>query len=80
MACAAFSLATAWLMMLVGSNAAYRTLRADHLARVPPGLDAAEAAALIVSWTTALWRMRFKKLPGCASVLSAGRSLQEKLP
>ncbi len=31
-------------MTLVGSNAAYRTLRADRLARVPAGLDAAEAA------------------------------------
>src|SRR5262249_34248228 len=40
-------------MTVVGSNAAYRTLRADHLARVPAGVDAAEAAALILSWTTA---------------------------
>jgi NADPH:quinone reductase-like Zn-dependent oxidoreductase len=40
-------------MTVVGSNAAYCTLRADHLARVPPGVDAAEAAALILSWTTA---------------------------
>ena len=40
-------------MTVVGSNAAYRTLRADHLARVPEGLDAAEAATLILSWTTA---------------------------
>ena len=40
-------------MTVVGSNAAYRTLRADRLARVPAGLDAAEAAALILSWTTA---------------------------
>jgi NADPH2:quinone reductase len=40
-------------MTVVGSNAAYRTLRADHLARVPAGLDAAEAATLILSWTTA---------------------------
>ncbi|HSA80367.1 MAG TPA: alcohol dehydrogenase catalytic domain-containing protein, partial [Geminicoccaceae bacterium] len=32
-------------MTVVGSNAAYRTLWADHLARVP-GVDAAEAAAL----------------------------------
>src|SRR6187551_645244 len=34
-------------MTVVGSNAAYRTLRADQLARVPPGVAAAEAAALI---------------------------------
>jgi NADPH:quinone reductase-like Zn-dependent oxidoreductase len=40
-------------MTVVGSNAAYRTLRADDLTRVPPGVDAAEAAALILSWTTA---------------------------
>jgi NADPH:quinone reductase-like Zn-dependent oxidoreductase len=39
-------------MTVVGSNAAYRTLRADHLARVPAGIDAAEAATLILSWTT----------------------------
>ena len=43
-------------MTVVGSNAAWRTLRADHLARVPAGVDAAEAAALILSWTTA-WQM-----------------------
>lgn len=40
-------------MTVVGSNAAYRTLRADHVARVPAGLDPAEAATLILSWTTA---------------------------
>ncbi|ACL61006.1 medium chain dehydrogenase/reductase family protein [Methylobacterium nodulans] len=40
-------------MTVVGSNAAYRTLRADDLTRVPPGVDAAEAAALTLSWTTA---------------------------
>jgi NADPH:quinone reductase-like Zn-dependent oxidoreductase len=40
-------------MTVVGSNAAYCTLRADHLARVPAVLDAAEAATLILSWTTA---------------------------
>jgi len=40
-------------MTVVGSNAAYRTLRADRLARVPAGVDSAEAAALILSWTTA---------------------------
>ena len=40
-------------LTVVGSNAAYRTLRADRLTRVPTGLDAAEAAALILSWTTA---------------------------
>jgi NADPH2:quinone reductase len=40
-------------MTVVGSNAAYRTLRANRLARVPASLDAAEAATLILSWTTA---------------------------
>jgi len=40
-------------MTVIGSNAAYRTLRADQLTRVPAGVDAAEAAALILSWTTA---------------------------
>jgi NADPH:quinone reductase len=40
-------------MTVLGSNAAYCTLRADHLTRVPAGVDAAEAAALILSWTTA---------------------------
>jgi NADPH:quinone reductase-like Zn-dependent oxidoreductase len=40
-------------LTVLGSNAAWRTLRADRLARVPAGLDAAEAAALILSWTTA---------------------------
>jgi NADPH2:quinone reductase len=40
-------------LTVVGSNAAWRTLRADRLIRVPAGVDAAEAAALILSWTTA---------------------------
>jgi NADPH2:quinone reductase len=40
-------------MTVLGSNASYCTLRADRLTRVPAGLDAAEVAALILSWTTA---------------------------
>jgi NADPH:quinone reductase-like Zn-dependent oxidoreductase len=40
-------------MTVIGSNAAYCTLRADRLTRVPPGLDPAEVATLILSWTTA---------------------------
>jgi NADPH:quinone reductase len=40
-------------MTVLGSNAAYCTLRVDRLTRVPAGVDAAEAAALILSWTTA---------------------------
>ena len=38
---------------VVGSNATYCTLKARDLIRVPTGVDAAEAAALILSWTTA---------------------------
>src|SRR5204863_8972913 len=40
-------------MTVLGSNAAYRTLRACDLTRVPAAVDTAEAAALILSWTTA---------------------------
>ena len=40
-------------MTVVGSNAAYRILRASDLTRVPEGVDPAEAATLILSWTTA---------------------------
>jgi len=40
-------------MTVLGSNATYRTLRADDLVRVPAGVDAAEAAAMVLSWTTA---------------------------
>jgi NADPH:quinone reductase len=32
-------------MTVVGSNATYRTLRADRIARVPAGLDAADVPA-----------------------------------
>jgi NADPH2:quinone reductase len=40
-------------MTMIGSDAMYRTLRADHLTRVPAGVDSAQAAAMILSWTTA---------------------------
>jgi NADPH:quinone reductase-like Zn-dependent oxidoreductase len=40
-------------MTVLGSNAAYRTLRADRLTRVPADVDPAEAATLILSWMTA---------------------------
>jgi len=40
-------------MTVVGSNADYRTLRANDVTRVPVGVDTAEAATLILSWTTA---------------------------
>jgi NADPH:quinone reductase len=40
-------------MTVLGSNADYRTLQAVHLTRVPAGVDAAETATVILSWTTA---------------------------
>src|SRR5215475_4559172 len=40
-------------MTVLGSNASYRTLKANDLTPVPAGLDAAEAATLILSWMTA---------------------------
>jgi NADPH2:quinone reductase len=40
-------------LTVLGSNAAWCTLRARDLVRVPASLDPAEAAALILSWTTA---------------------------
>lgn len=40
-------------MTVVGSDALYRTLRAQDLTRVPLEVDPAEAATLILSWTTA---------------------------
>lgn len=40
-------------MTVTGSNATYRILRADDLTRVPDDVDPAEAATLILSWTTA---------------------------
>ena len=40
-------------MTVLGANATYCTLPVDRLTRVPRSVDAAEAAALILSWTTA---------------------------
>jgi NADPH:quinone reductase-like Zn-dependent oxidoreductase len=40
-------------MTVLGSNASYRTLRATDVVRVPKAVDAAEAAAMVLSWTTA---------------------------
>lgn len=40
-------------MTVTGSNATYRTLKARDLTRVPADIDPAEAATLILSWTTA---------------------------
>jgi NADPH:quinone reductase-like Zn-dependent oxidoreductase len=52
-------------MTVVGSNATYRTLRADDLTRVPPGVDAAQAAAIVLSWTRRPAR-RLRLLLECA--------------
>src|SRR5437868_6185129 len=57
-------------LTVLGSNAAYCTLRADRLTRVPAGVDAAEAAALILSWTTA-----YQLLHRAARVQRAQRAL-----
>src|SRR5262245_20843225 len=51
-------------MTVVGSNAAYRTLRASDLTRVPAGV-AAKAAALILSWTTAYQLLH--RTAGCSA-------------
>ena len=40
-------------MTVTGSNATYRILKADDLTPVPTDVDPAEAATLILSWTTA---------------------------
>jgi NADPH:quinone reductase len=60
-------------MTVIGSNAAYRTLRADRLAHVPAGVDAAEAATLILSWTTAYQLLhRASRVPRGQRVLVHG--------
>jgi NADPH:quinone reductase len=41
------------IMTVVGSNTDYCTVRASRVTRLPPGLDPAEAATLILSWMTA---------------------------
>jgi NADPH:quinone reductase-like Zn-dependent oxidoreductase len=53
-------------MTVVGSNAAYRTLKAKDLTPVPFDVDPAEAATLILSWTTAyqLLHRSAKAVPG----------------
>ncbi len=57
-------------MTVIGSNALYRTLRASDLTRVPAEVDAAEAAALVLSWTTA-----YQLLHRCAHVQRGQRAL-----
>lgn len=50
-------------MTVVGSDAMFRILEAKNLTLVPPEVDAAEAATLILSWTTA-----YQLLHRCARV------------
>ena len=69
MACAAYGWAPSGRLTVVGSNAAYRTLWAYDLVRVPAGVDAAEAAALILSWTTAYQSCTAR--PGCSEASRA---------
>jgi NADPH:quinone reductase-like Zn-dependent oxidoreductase len=60
-------------MTVVGSNACYRLLRADRLTRVPAGVDAAEAASLILSWMTAYQLLhRYARVPRGRRVLVHG--------
>ena len=40
-------------MTVLGSNASYRTLKAADVVPVPEDVDPAEAAAMVLSWTTA---------------------------
>ena len=53
-------------MTVVGSDALFRTLKAKDLTRVPLEVDPAEAATLILSWTTAyqLLHRSARVLPG----------------
>ncbi len=57
-------------LTVLGSNASYRTLRAEDLTRVPSNVDPTEAAALILSWTTA-----FQLLHRSAHVKQGQRAL-----
>lgn len=60
-------------MTVLGSNATYRTLRAGDLTAVPAGVDASEAAAVILSWTTAYQLLhRFAKVRQGQRVLVHG--------
>jgi NADPH2:quinone reductase len=40
-------------LTVTGSYARYRTLRADRVVRLPPGVESAQAATLVLSWVTA---------------------------
>ena len=57
-------------MTVVGSDATYRILKAKDLTLVPPKVDPAEAATLILSWTTA-----YQLLHRCAKIRGGQRVL-----
>ena len=57
-------------MTIIGANADYCTLRANRVTNVPAGVDPAETAALILSWTTA-----FQLLHRAARVQRGQRAL-----
>lgn len=60
-------------MTVVGSDARFRILRAKDLTLVPPGVDVAEAATLILSWTTAYQLLhRSAKVEGQQRILVHG--------
>lgn len=60
-------------MTVVGSNADYRTLRARDVTQIPPDVDPAEAASLILSWTTAYQLIhRLARVRGGERVLVQG--------
>jgi len=50
-------------LTMTGSYAAYRTLPVDRVVRVPSGVDAAEAVALVLSWVTA-WQLLHREAHG----------------
>ena len=59
-------------MTVVGSNATYCTLRANDITRVPTTVDAAAAAAVILSWTTAYQLLRAARVQTGQRVLVHG--------
>ena len=64
-------------MTVVGSDATYRLLKAKDLTIVPPDIDPAEAATLILSWTTAyqmLHRSAKVRVSAFSSTAQAARS------
>jgi NADPH:quinone reductase-like Zn-dependent oxidoreductase len=50
-------------LTMTGSYVTHRTLRLDRVVRVPPGVDAAEAVALVLSWVTA-WQLLHREARG----------------